>query len=221
MKNGMRTKKLIIIPAALACMYLVLFALKSTEVGYALIVLFGVECFNQSICGCQSLEKEGDAPDLFYIYIVQNYKDTELIPCLFYYESTRPNKMLAILGISKDETDAKYQYLDLTRLELVLEDGRKENLLASPSPLRLYFGGHEYAHRFFSYRAGRLEHVIKESKEHHSRAHFYSSLWPPTEQATLIAEGTFRREMGEDLPFRQVSVWKFSRRWGFRKITGE
>ena len=217
----MRHKKLIIIPTAFACMYLALFALQSTIVGYAIVVWFGVEYFTQSVGGRQNLEKEGDAPDLFYMHVAQEYKSKELIPCFLYYESGRPYKMLAVLGFSKDEVDAQYQYIDLTRLDLILEDGRKEKLLERPSPLRLYFGDHEHAHRYFCYSAGRLEHVTAESKEHHTRAHFYSSLWPSTKQATLIAEGAFRHNTGEYLPFRQVSVWKFSRDWGFRKIRPE
>ena len=217
----MRHKKLIIIPTALACMYLALLALQSTIVGYALVVWFGVEYFTQAVGERQQLEKEGDAPNLFNLHIGQNYKDRELIPCLLYYKSARPNNMFVLLEISKDEADAKFQYLDLTRLELILEDDRKENLLECPDPLRVYFGDHKDAHRFCNYNAGRLENLLEGCKTHHTRVYFYSSLWPPRRQVTLIAEGTFRRNTGEDLPFRQVSVWKFSRDWEFRKIRPE
>ena len=150
--------------------------------------------------------------------VAQEHKRKELIPCLLYCDLTRPFEMFAVLSISKDEADAQYQYLDLMRLELILEDGRKENLLGYPYLFRLYFGEHEYAQRFFSYRAGRLEYLIEECKMHRSRAYFSSSLWPPAKQATLIAEGALRLNAGEIRPFRQVSVWQFGRDWGIRRI---
>ena len=217
----MRHKKLIIIPTALACMYLALFALQLTIVGYVLAVWFAVEYYNDSVCERQNFEKDGDTPDLFYLLVFQEYKYKELIPCLLYGKLTRPHKISAVLCISRDEADAKYQCLGLTRMELILDDGRKENLLErDPLPI-LYFGEREYARRFSSYNAGRVENAIEEYKEPHRRAYFSSSLWPPTKQATLIAEGKFQCNTGEYLPFRQVSVWKFSRDWGFRKIRPE
>jgi hypothetical protein len=214
----MKNKKLIIIPATLACLYLILFALRSTFAGYAIVVWFGMECFNRSTCELKKLEKEGDVPDLFHMVVAQEPKNKELIPCLLYWESTRPNRILAMLEVSGGETDV--QHLDLTRLELVLEDGRRESLLKRPSPRRHYFGDHKHANRFFSPSAGRLEHGIAGNKGD-IRAQFYSSSWPATKQATLIAEGTLRRETGEDQPFRQVSVWQLSRHWGIRKIYAE
>ena len=108
--------------------------------------------------------------------------------------------------------------IDLTRLELILEDGRTENLCGRHVPLRFFFGEHEDALRSFYYKAGRLEHIGSALKVDRSRAWFFSSLWPPPKQATLMAKGTVHRNTDEDQPFRQVSVWRFNRYGGFRKV---
>ncbi len=130
------------------------------------------------------------------------------------------------------------QYLDLTRLDLVMQDGRREELVRQPGPVvttwsrrsgrtdsyasgepvRFYFGQPQSERIFFKRRGRWLERVVMDPATP-GQACFYATLWPPTEKVTLIAEGTIHRELcREDQPFRQVSTWKITRGWGLRRV---
>ncbi len=186
------------------------------------------------------MENEGDLPPSFHLQFGGSApKQGTLVPCLLLYSSDDHMNMLVDFSVPRDWHGA--QYLDLTRLDLVLQDGRREELIRQPSPgktiwgrqggivtrtdcyasgepVRFYFGQHPNARSFYEYRGGQLKGAIKESAMQ-GQAYFYSTLWPPAEKATLIAEGTIHRELRqEDQPFKQVSTWKLARSRGLRKV---
>ena len=73
--TGMRLKKTIIRSSAtLVGLYLILFALRSTVVGYMMVALLGVEYFSEPLCARQNPGKEGDVPDLFSMDVAQEHR---------------------------------------------------------------------------------------------------------------------------------------------------
>jgi hypothetical protein len=220
--NSMKRKKKILILVMLGCLSWGMFlVLQNTNLGYIIAVLGGVEYYSECNYTLDALENEGDLPPSFRLLLGGGpSKSGMLVPCLFFYDLDHHESILVEFAVPRDWTGA--QYLDLTRLEFLLPDGKHEELIPHPSsPVRFYFGEYENARRFLSYRAGRLTNVIQLSKEQ-GRAHFYSSFWPAPETATLIAEGTFHLDVRkEDQTFRQVSRWKIRKSHGIRKLNFE
>ena len=211
-------RKALIVLASVALLWGLLFALQFTLVGYILIGTCGMEYYRTLNYWRDKTEKEGDLPPSFSLQFGgDTSKQGTIVPCLLLYSIDDYVNMLVDFSVPRDWTGA--QYLDLTRLELVLQDGRTENLLPPSLPVRFYFGKHKDARRFYEYSGGQLKGTIQESAMQ-GQAFFYSTLWPPTEKATLIAEGTIHLEVRkEDQPFKQVSNWTIARGKGLRKVS--
>ena len=233
-------RKILIVPASVALLWGLFFALQFTPVGYIIVGTCGTECYRKLNFWSEKVEKEGDLPPSFSLQFGGRApKQGMIVPCLLFYSFDAHINMLVDLSIPRNWAGA--QYLDLTKLELVLQDGRREELVRQPSPgktiwrrqrglvtrtdyhasgspVRFYFGKHPNARRFIEYRAGEPVGAIQESAMQ-GQAHFFSSLWPPAEKATLIAEGTYHLDTRlEDQPFKQVSTWTLKRGWGLRKV---
>lgn len=88
----------------------------------------------------------------------------------------------------------------------------------STAPIWFFFGSHEHASRYRYYSKRQYKYDLKNYSHQHN-ARFDSALWPPTDKATLIAEGIVVTPTGEREPFRQVSVWGMERDKGFRKVS--
>ncbi len=233
-------RKALIVLASVALLWGLLFALQFTLVGYILIGTCGTEYYRTSNFWREKIENEGDLPPSFSLQFGGcTSKQGTIVPCVLLYSLDDHINMLVDFSVPRDWAGA--QYLDLTRLDLVLQDGRREELVRQPgpgktvwgrqggivtrtdcyasgSPVRFYFGEHPNARRFYEYSGGQLKGAIQESAEQ-GQAHFFSTLWPPTEQVTLIAEGTCHLDTRrEDHPFKQVSTWTIKRGSGFRKV---
>jgi len=230
-------RKALIVLASVALLWGLLFALQFTFAGYILVGMFGMEYYRTLNFGHQKMESEGDSPSSLRLQFGrQPPKQGALVPCLLLYSIDDSTNMLVYVNVPQDWYGA--QYLDLTRLDLVMQDGRREELVrqsgpvvttwsrqsgrtdsyASGEPVRFCFGQPQ-SERIFFKRCGRwLERVVMDPATP-GQACFYATLWPPTEKVTLIAEGTIHRELcREDQPFRQVSTWKITRGWGLRRV---
>jgi hypothetical protein len=234
-------RKVLIVLASGGLLWGLLFALQFTLAGYIVVGTCGTEYYRTTAFWRESMENEGDLPPSFHLQFGGCApKQGTIVPCLLFYSLDKHINMLVDFSVPRDWAGA--QYLDLTKLELVLQDGRHEDLVTQPgpvkyvfgkqggfrtlaeystsgSPVRFYFGEHPNARRFMEYNAGQLKHIIQESAEQ-GQAHFFSTLWPPAEKVTLIAEGTLHRDASqENQQFRQVSTWTISRVRGLRRVS--
>ena len=213
----MKRKKAILIVLVTGGLLLGLFcALVFTPAGYIVACMFGMEYYSEwHVVRC-GLEKEGDLPPSFNLCLVTPpSKYGEVIPLFLTYRLDHPVSMFVDCDVYGNWSAA--QYLNLTRLELVLSDGRRENLLPSSPPVKVYNSNYENARDSQYYRAQRLERSVRSHGEH-VQVQFSSCLWPPTDNITLISEGTTHLDVERnDQPFRQVSDWKIVRKKGFRK----
>ena len=201
----MKYKKTIIISLSLIVFYLTMLWLRSTHFGYMLAYLCESSCFSDSAYKNVKQETEGDTPGEFHFILDAKHTEIGIIPCLLYYRSSGPKRINIAYRVSEDLMD--YQYLDLSRLELVLKNGKKEDLLLPDRPFRVHLKDYNNASSLRLYEAGELA-VMDERTGLPPGVEFRSSWLPPSRQVTLIAEGTLHRGTGEGQPFRQVAVWQ-------------
>ena len=233
-------RKIIIGLVSVALLWGLLFALQFTPVGYILIGTCGMEYCRTESFWRDKLETEGDLPPSFSLQLGGcASKQGTIVPCLLLYSLDKYTDFQAYVHVPRDWNGA--QYLDLMKLEVVMQDGRREELIRQPgpvktvwggkgsivtradsyasgSPVRFYLGAHPNARRFIEYRAGMPVGGIQESAEQ-GQACLFSTLWPPTEKVTLIAEGSYHHDIRrEDQRFRQVSTWTIIRGGGIRRV---
>ena len=201
----MKYKKTKITLLSLIVFYLTMHVVKFTNLGYMLALLYESGCFSDSIYKGLKQETEGSAPGEFHFTLDTKRTEIELIPCLLYYRHSYPKRINIAYRVLGDTSDC--QYLDLSRLELVLKNGKKESLLPPDRPFRVYLKDHENARDFWLYEDGDL--TSRDRRRHVPRgAEFRLSGRSPSKQVTLVAEGTLHRGTGEDQPFRQVAAWQ-------------
>ena len=193
--------------------WVLLGALQSSFVGYFIAGVCGIEYYSEWKVARKKLETEGELPPAFCLKAggsdVRLSNQWAIVPCLLFYDSNTYNKYLGVdFTIPQDWNDA--QCLDLTKLEVVLPDGRRNSLLSPWGLPRFYIGDREDARRSASYNAGHVENVIEAS----------AKSWSSPKKVTLIAEGIIYKDSDESLgqPFRQVSEWRVERKRGFRKM---
>ena len=201
----MKCKKTIIISLALVVFYCIMYASRSTSFGYMAALLYESNYSTHLRYECRKQENERNAPGEFRFAPNAGLIDVEIIPCLLYYRSHCPERIDIAYRISDDL--AGCQYLDFTRLELVLKNGRRESLLPPNLPFRLYLKDCGNIGSRCLYEAGKLKDPNGQ-RGFPQGTEFRLSGRPPEKQVTLIAEGMLHRDTGEDQPFRQVSVWQ-------------
>jgi hypothetical protein len=201
----MKYKKTIIISLSLIVFYFTMYSLRSTSFGYMISYLYESSFFSDSTYKSLNQKIEGDAPGEFHFAFDVKRTDIEIIPGLLYYRSCNPKRLNIAYRFSEDLAD--YQYLDFSRLELVLENGKKESLLPPSRPFRVHLKEHGNASSFRLYEAGKLKPLYGR-RDFPQRTEFRLSGRPPSKQVTLIAEGTLYRGTGEGRPFRQTAVWQ-------------
>ena len=201
----MKCKKTTIISLALVVFYLSLHSLRSTSFGYVLNYLYESSYSSDSKYNGAKQETTGDAPGECHLTSDTKWANIGIIPGLLHYKYSYPKRINIAYRVSGDMSDC--QYLDLSRLELILKNGKKEDILPPDRPFRVHLKDHNNARGFRLYESGQLA-SMGERRGIPPGVEFRSSGQPPSKQVTLIAEGTLYWGTGESRPFRQVAVWQ-------------
>jgi len=181
----------------LALLLVLLVMLSFTPAGYAVASIFGTEYYVESDYELHEIEMVGALPPSFNLVLLGTPKIEMPIPGFLFYHRDQHKLITVNLRVPRELGDV--QHIELTKLELQLDDGRMENLLTAADPLTFFLADHKHQHK----------------------ARFDSSLWPPTETAKLIAEGILTTVSGNSEPFRQTSKWQVEEKKGFRKVVAD
>jgi len=213
-------KKLILkaIAIPLLILGLLFIIVMTTPVGYIVTALCGVEYYSKLNYELHDIETDGRMPpDLINVMLGGSPPKRAMpIPCILFTSHYKHKTIIVNLRIPQKYKE--FQYIELSKLTLRLDDNRTDNMLPVSAPIRFFLGNHEHNKRYRYYSGRHLRHTINNINGQ-EKARFDSTLWPPTKKATLIVEGTLLTTTGENKAFKQVSTWLLNKHKGFRKVS--